>query len=127
VLLSQWRQLSRRDCRAPADDRDCPNARLACRLDLGSIVEGFRYIQRTKPVRALLLLVGLISLLGVPYAVLMPIFADQILHGGSRGYGILMGASGFGALIGALVLAAKKTVQGLGRWMAFAATGFGQA
>jgi hypothetical protein len=55
----------------------------------------------------------------------MPIFADQILHGGSRGYGILMGASGFGALIGALVLAAKRSVQGLGHWMAFAATGFG--
>ncbi len=92
---------------------------------LGSIIEGFRYIQRTRPVRALLLLVGLVSLLGVPYAVLMPIFADQILHGGSRGYGILMGASGFGALMGALVLAAKKNIQGLGHWMAFAATGFG--
>lgn len=92
---------------------------------LGSIIEGFRYIRRTRPVRALLLLVGLVSLLGVPYAVLMPIFAGEILHGGSRGYGILMGASGFGALIGALVLAAKKNVQGLGHWMAFAATGFG--
>jgi len=92
---------------------------------LGSIIEGFRYIGRTKPVRALLLLVGLVSLLGVPYAVLMPVFADQVLHGGPRGLGILMGASGSGALVGALVLASKKTVRGLGHWVAFAATGLG--
>ena len=92
---------------------------------IGSIIEGFRYVERTRPVRALLLVVGLVSLLGVPYAVLMPIFADQILHGGPRGLGMLMGASGFGALMGALLLAAKKGIRGLGHWVAFAATGFG--
>jgi MFS family permease len=92
---------------------------------ISSIVEGFSYVGRTGPVRALLLLLGLISLMGMPYAVLMPIFADQILHGGARGLGLLMGASGIGALIGALSLAARQGVRGLGRWVAFASLGFG--
>jgi MFS family permease len=76
-------------------------------------------------VRALLLLLGLVSLLGMPYVVLMPIFADQILHGGAQGLGVLMGAAGVGALIGALGLAARHGVRGLGRVIAFAAGGFG--
>ena len=90
-----------------------------------SIIEGFRYVRHTGPVRALLLMLGLVSLMGMPYAVLMPIFADEILHGGPRGLGLLMGAAGFGALVGALVLVAKKGIRGLGYWVAFAATGFG--
>jgi len=92
---------------------------------LASIVEGFRYVKRTGPIRALLLLLGLISVVGMPYTVLMPIFADQILHGGPRGLGILMSAIGVGALAGALVLAAKKGIHGLGHWIAFSAVGFG--
>ncbi|HPC95174.1 MAG TPA: MFS transporter [Sedimentisphaerales bacterium] len=92
---------------------------------LGSILEGFRYVRRTRPVRALLLLLGLVSLMGMPYAVLMPVFADQILHGGPRGLGLLMGASGTGALIGALVLAARQGIRGLSHWIARAAAGFG--
>ena len=92
---------------------------------IASIIEGFRYVKHTRPVRALLLMLGLVSLMGMPYAVLMPIFADQILHGGPRGLGLLMGAAGFGALAGALVLAAKKGIRGLGHWVAFAAMGFG--
>jgi MFS family permease len=92
---------------------------------LASITEGFRYVARTGPVRALLLLLGLISLLGMPYAVLMPIFADQILHGGPRGLGLLMGATGLGALAGALALAAKGSARGLGRLVALSAAGFG--
>ena len=58
------------------------------------VIEGFRFVARTAPIRALLLLLGLVSLAGMPYAVLMPVFADQILHGGARGLGLLMGASG---------------------------------
>jgi MFS family permease len=81
------------------------------------IVEGFRWVSQTKIIRALLLLIGLVSLVGMPYTVLMPIFADQILHGGARGLGILMGATGVGALFGALTLAAKTGVKGLGRWI----------
>ena len=92
---------------------------------LASIIEGFRYIRHMRPIRALLLLLGLVSLMGMPYAVLMPIFADQILHGGARGLGLLMGATGLGALAGSVTLAAKNGIHGLGRWVALAATGFG--
>lgn len=91
------------------------------------VAEGFRFVARTGPVRALLLLLGLVSISGMPYAVLMPIFADQILGGGASALGILMGASGVGALTGALALAARKGVRGLGRWVAFSAAGFGAA
>ena len=82
------------------------------------IIEGFRWVNQTKVIRALLLLIGLVSLVGMPYTVLMPVFADQILHGGARELGILMGATGVGALFGALTLAAKTGVTGLGRWVA---------
>jgi MFS family permease len=81
------------------------------------IIEGFRWVNHTKVIRALLLLIGLVSLVGMPYTVLMPVFADKILHGGARGLGILMGATGVGALFGALTLAAKTGVTGLGRWV----------
>ena len=92
---------------------------------LVDIVEGFRWVNGTRVIRALLLLIGLVSLVGMPYTVLMPIFADQILHGGARGLGILMGATGVGALLGALTLAAKTGVTGLGRWVAITCAGFG--
>src|ERR1700733_6445188 len=89
------------------------------------IVEGFRWVNQTKIIRALLLLIGLVSLVGMPYTVLMPIFADRILHGGARGLGILMGATGVGALFGALTLAAKTGVKGLGRWVTVTCAMFG--
>jgi len=89
------------------------------------IAEGFRFAARTTPIRALLLLLGLVSLTGMPYAVLMPVFADQIFHSGARGLGILMGFSGAGALIGALALATRQGVTGLGRWVAASTGVFG--
>jgi MFS family permease len=89
------------------------------------IAEGFRWVAHTAPIRALLLLLGLVSVTGMPYAVLMPIFADKVLNGGARGLGMLMGASGVGALAGTLTLAAKREVRGLGRWITFASFGFG--
>jgi MFS family permease len=92
---------------------------------LKDIIEGFRFVVRTSPVRALLLLLGAVSLFGTPYAVLMPIFSDQILHHGAGALGLLMGASGLGALIGAGSLAARTRVRGLGRWVALATAGFG--
>jgi len=61
----------------------------------------------------------------MPYAVLMPIFADRILHGGARGLGILMGATGVGALLAALTLAARSGLRGLGRFVGVAAVCFG--
>ena len=92
---------------------------------LAHVIEGFRFVQQTAPIRAILLLLGLVSLVAMPYTVLMPIFADKILHGGARGLGILMGAIGVGALLGALTLATKHGVHGLGRWIALACAGFG--
>jgi MFS family permease len=92
-----------------------------------SVVEGFSFVWRTTPVRALLLLLGLVSLMGMPYTVLMPIFADRILGGGPHAYGLLMSCSGVGALLGAASLTSRKSVRGLGRWVSFAATGFGVA
>ncbi len=88
------------------------------------VIEGFRFVRETVPIRALLLLLGLVSLVAMPYTVLMPIFADRILHGGARGLGILMGATGVGALAGALTLATKTGVHGLGRWVTFSCAGF---
>lgn len=92
---------------------------------LERIVEGFRFVAETGPIRALLLLLGLVSLAGMPYAVLMPVFADRVLGVGATGLGLLMGASGVGALIGALALAARKEVRGLGRWVARATAALG--
>ncbi len=92
---------------------------------LEHMMEGFRFVNRTAPIRALLLLLGVVSLVGMPYVVLMPIFADQILHGGARALGILMGATGVGALLGALTLAFREGVKGLGRWVAWCCAGFG--
>jgi MFS family permease len=91
---------------------------------LQHMIEGFRFVQRTAPIRAILLLLGLISLVAMPYTVLMPIFADKILHGGARGLGILMGATGIGALLGALTLATRTGVYGLGRWVSLSCGGF---
>jgi MFS family permease len=92
---------------------------------LARLIEGFRFARNTAPIRALLLLLGLVSLVAMPYSVLMPLFADRILHGGARGLGILMGATGVGALLGALTLATRSGVRGLGRWVAFSCGGFG--
>jgi MFS family permease len=91
---------------------------------ISHLLEGFRFVCTTAPIRALLLLLGLMSLVAMPYTVLMPIFADRILHGGARGLGILMGATGVGAMLGALTLAARTGVHGLGRWVTFACAGF---
>jgi MFS family permease len=92
---------------------------------LEHIIEGFRYARQTKPIRALLLLLALVSLVGMPYAVLAPIFADRILHGGARGLGLLMGSAGVGALIGALSIAARRGLKGMGRVVALSSAGFG--
>jgi len=92
-----------------------------------SVLEGFRWVAHTGPILALMLLLGLVSLTGMPYAVLMPIFADKILHAGARGLGLLMGSTGVGALAATLVVAARREVRGLGRWIFFASAGFGSS
>src|ERR1019366_3201916 len=90
-----------------------------------NILEGFRFVRDAAPIRVILLLLGLVSLAGMPYSVLMPVFAHQILHGGARELGILMGATGVGALLGARSLAAKVRIRRLGRVTAFRAGSFG--
>lgn len=92
---------------------------------LRRLADGWTFASRTRPIRALLLLLGFISLVGMPYATLMPIFADRVLDGGPRALGILLGASGLGALAGSITLATRRDVRGLGRWVARAAMIFG--
>src|SRR5207237_4991546 len=65
--------------------------------------------------------------MGMPYSVLMPIFADEVLKGGPKGLGLLMGFSGIGALLGAVVLAGRQGVRGLGTWVMAACGGFGDS
>ncbi|HXW63396.1 MAG TPA: MFS transporter [Candidatus Acidoferrales bacterium] len=89
------------------------------------IAEGFRFVRRTAPIRALLLLLGLVSLVGIPYTVLLPVFAKSVLHGNARTLGVLGSAAGIGALSGALTLASRRRVQGLGRWVWMACVAFG--
>jgi MFS family permease len=118
---------------------NAPPRASANRPPLEHLIEGFRFVERTAPIRALLLLLGLVSAVGMPYSVLMPIFADKILHRGGQEFasligshdlgavrlGILMGAAGVGALLGALTLAARSGVKGLSRWVATCSAGFG--
>jgi MFS family permease len=92
---------------------------------LEDVIEGFRFVIGNPAIHYLMILLGILSLTGMPITVLMPIFADRILHGGARGLGVLMGASGIGALAGALLLASRQSVKGLGRWVAIAAGAFG--
>lgn len=89
--------------------------------------EGWDYVRGFHPIRTILLLFAIISLMGYPYGVLMPIFAGQVLHGGPHTLGWLMGASGTGALISALSLALRKSVAGLARMLPIAAAMLGCA
>ena len=95
--------------------------------ELARLVEGFALVRRTLPIRNLLLLLGLLSLMGTPYSVLMPLFAAKVFHGGSQTFGLLMGTSGAGALAGALTLASRPHFRGLGRWVSATSMGFGVA
>ena len=83
-----------------------------------SMKEGFLYTFGFPPMRFILMLMGVVSLVVMPYAVLMPVFARDVLHGNAQTLGFLMGAAGLGALVGAIYLAAKKGVRGLDRTIA---------
>jgi MFS family permease len=82
---------------------------------LHELREGFMYAYQFGPIRSILLLVALVSLMGMPYSVLVPLFAKDILHGGAHTFGFLMTSAGSGALVGTLYLASRQTVLGLGR------------
>ncbi len=92
---------------------------------LQRIREGFGFAARHEGIRTLLLLVGATSLIGVNYSVLMPVVADKVLGGNARTLGLLLGAAGAGALLGALCLALRRSSQGLSRWALYAAMGLG--
>ncbi len=86
---------------------------------------GFQYVFGYVPFRYIILLLAVVSLMGSPYAVLMPVFAKEVLHGSSYTYGFLMGSSGIGAMIGAMYLASRKNVPGLEKVIPLAAFLFG--
>jgi MFS family permease len=89
--------------------------------------EGLSYVVGSRPIRSILMLLAVVSLMGMPYMVLMPIVATRVLGGGPHTLGLLMGASGLGALVGALYLASRSSVLGLGRIIAGSAIVFGIA
>jgi MFS family permease len=91
------------------------------------LAEGFTYVSQSVPIRTILLLLALVSFLGMPYSVLLPIFARQTFHGGAHTLGLLMGSTGVGALIAAVTMAARKSIIGLGRRIGLAALFFGSA
>ncbi len=92
---------------------------------LTELKEGIKYSYNFKPIRALLLMIAVISLAGMPFTILMPVIAKDVLHGNANTLGFLMGAVGIGAMAGAVYLASRKTVIGLGRWIYYASGIFG--
>jgi MFS family permease len=92
---------------------------------LTQLKEGWNYVTSFAPIRTVILLFAIISFMGIPYTVLMPVFATNILHGGPHTLGFLMGAAGVGAVVSALTLAARKSVRGLYRVIPAMAAMFG--
>jgi MFS family permease len=99
--------------------------RLAQKSALQELAEGWKYVVESQAIRSLLLLLALVSAVGMPYTVLMPVVAVDLLHGGAHTLGFLMAMSGVGALASAIGLALRKTVIGLGKMIAISAGMFG--
>ncbi|MSR35371.1 MAG: MFS transporter [Gemmatimonadetes bacterium] len=94
---------------------------------LRTMGEGYRYAFGFPPIRAILVLLALISMVGLPYSVLLPVFAADVLHGSAGTLGFLSAAAGLGALAGALTLASRESVQGLGDFIVRCLVIFGAA
>jgi MFS family permease len=94
---------------------------------IGELRAGWSYVWGMDSLRSILVLFAIVSLMGMPYTTLMPVFASTVLHGGAHTLGFLMGAAGCGALAAALALAARKSVLGLGRVIGWSASVFGLA
>ena len=92
---------------------------------LSELKAGWTYVSEFHPIRTILLLFAVISFMGMPFVVLMPIFAAKVLHGGPHTLGFLIGAMGVGALVSALSLAARRSVRGLVRMIPISAVVFG--
>src|SRR5512142_1642109 len=99
--------------------------RAAHKSALQELGEGWKYVVESPAIRSILLLLGLVSVTGMPYTVLMPVVAVDILHGGAHTLGFLVGMSGVGALASAIGLALRRTVIGLGRRIAMSVLLFG--
>jgi predicted MFS family arabinose efflux permease len=82
-----------------------------------SLLQGFQFAMKDRVVRAILILLSMLSFFGLQYIVFMPVFAKDILHGGARGLGLLMSASGIGAVLGALQFAARTNYKGMLKWV----------
>lgn len=106
--------------KVPKRERAVENQRVSKELK-----DGFSYVLGFAPIKYIILLLALVSLIGMPYAVLMPVFAKEVLHGDSHTFGFLMGATGLGALTGAFYLASRKNVVGLERLIPIATACFG--
>lgn len=92
---------------------------------LQDLREGFRFVVKCRPIRDLLGMLGLVSLMASPHVVLMPIFAEEILGGGANALGLLLGMSGAGAVVGALILASRTALAGSGTWIAVSGASLG--
>ncbi len=106
--------------RVPADDLQRATTSMIAQLK-----EGWTYVTGSVPIRSILGLFALLSLMGWPFMVLMPVFAGQVLHGGAHTLGFLMGAVGVGSLISALSMVMRRSVRGLSKMIPIAASVFG--
>ncbi|HWF07730.1 MAG TPA: MFS transporter [Bryobacteraceae bacterium] len=97
-----------------------PQARRAQREIGHELREGWQYVRGSLPIRSILINLGLVSMFGMSYSVLMPVFAVDVMHGGPNTLGFLMSAVGVGALVGTISLTMRKTIVGLGRRIAIA-------
>jgi MFS family permease len=103
-----------------------PRAALKRHTRVGAeLRSGFEYVIRSVPIRTALIVLAIVSAMGMPYVVLMPAIAANVLHGGPYTLGLLMAATGVGALGGALYLAGRRSVVGLGRVTMYATLTFG--
>jgi MFS family permease len=107
--------------------RITPRPRLSTGAMFGDVKTGWRYLVGSVPIRSALTLLAVVSTAGVPYTVLMPAIVTERLHAGPNTLGILMGATGVGALAGGIYLASRETVVGLGRVMLIGTLTFGAA
>jgi MFS family permease len=101
------------------------DARRAASTMFEQMREGWSYVSTFTPIRDILTLFALVSLMGMPFMVLMPVFAASVLHGGAHTLGFLMGAAGAGALVSALSLVLRRSVRGLTKMIPIAAVVFG--
>jgi MFS family permease len=92
-----------------------PQARRPQREIAHELKEGWQYVRGSLPIRSILINLGLVSMFGMPYSVLMPIFAAEVLHGGPNTLGLLMSAVGVGALVGTVSLTMRRSIVGLGK------------